>query len=258
MVNIKLIQGDCIEKMQELIDEDVKVDLILTDLPYGVTANKWDNIIPFDEMWMCVHNLTKNAHVPIIFFGNQPFTTKLINSNFKEFRYEWIYQKTSGGNFAALKYQPLKVHEHILVFGKKTPYYYPIMEEREEKGKIRNKYSKTHYTHQVSENYHIKSEEITKNYPLLRNPISIRKFNNRKKKDRGLHPTQKPVELLEYLIKTYTKEGDLVLDFTMGSGSTGVACQNTNRNFIGIELEEEYYKIAEQRLEENSKQQKLL
>lgn len=244
---MRLIQGECIEAMHSLIDEEVKVDLVLTDPPYGTTANKNDKIIPFGEMWDCLEMLSRSSKTPFVLFGSQPFTTKLIYSNMDWFRYEWIYQKLSGGNFALVKYQPLKEHEHILVFGKKTPYYFPIMEERRGSGESRVQYGFN--TTDSSDNFGITPKH--NDHGNLRNPSSVRYYNNRSKGNRGLHPQQKPVELLEYLIKTYSNEGDTVLDFTMGSGSTGVACQNLNRDFIGIELDEDYFKIAKDRINQS-------
>ena len=246
MSNVRLINGDCITEMMKLIDENIQVDLILTDLPYGVTANEWDNIIPFKEMWKHINELIYDR-TPIVLFATQPFTSKLVMSKLNWFRYEWIYQKRVGSNFGVAKYQPLKEHEEILVFGRKSPNYYPIKEERKGTGKSRWKYG--HNTITSISNY----DSSLKLYPPkkqeeLRYPGTVRLYNNRSKGNVGSHPNQKPVELLEYLIRTYTKEGDLVLDFTMGSGSTGVACQNTNRDFIGIELDTEYFKIARERI----------
>lgn len=247
MVNIRLIQGDCIEVMQTLIDEDVKVDLVLTDLPYGITANEWDNIIPFEEMWACIKQIKKDERTPILFFASQPFTSKLVMSKLDWFRYEWIYQKKNGTNFGVYRYQPMKIHEEILVFGEKSPNYYPIKEPKAESTIQREKYkipsSKTHTYNGLRTLEHGGDGSSE-----LRNPVSIRKANNLNPSNRGSHPNQKPVELLEYLIKTYTNEYDIVLDFTMGSGSTGVACQNLNRGFIGIELDTEYFKVAKKRV----------
>lgn len=247
-MTVKLIHGDCIEEMHKLIEDDIKVDLVLTDLPYGLTDNSWDNIIPFEKMWFLIDKLTY-ARTPILFFASQPFTSKLVMSNLKWFRYEWIYQKIAGSNFGTVKYQPMKEHEEILVFGEKLPNYYPIKEPRQGSGAKRVEYN--FKTSTESSNYRGSLYKNTpKNQDKLRNPSSVRLINNRKKEDRGLHPTQKPVELLKYLIKTYTNENDTVLDFTMGSGSTGVACLQTQRNFIGIEIEEKYYNIAKKRCKE--------
>ena len=255
MSDVKLFNGDCLEIMPKLADDGVKVDLVLTDVPYGTTACKWDNIISFDEMWNCLHNISYE-NTPIVLFSSQPFTTALIGSNINEFKYEWIWQKAVGSNFATVKYQPLKEHENICVFSKGRHNYYPIKEQRKGKGLERLKHGyKSNGT--SSDINGILPNRKGKKYDTLRFPSSIQYFNNRDK-DRGYHPTQKPVELLEYLIETYTKEDDLVLDFTMGSGSTGVACLQTNRNFIGIELEPKYFEIAEQRIKEAKAQRRLI
>lgn len=231
--------------MDNLIAEGVKVDAVITDPPYGTTACKWDSAIPFDAMWERLKKL-RNDNAPIVLFGSQPFTSLLIVSNLREFKYEWIWVKNIGSNFASVKYQPFKEHENVLVFGNKRVNYYPVLEKRKPSGLKRCKSSPIKSNTTGSEitgmgkfNKAIKRGE-------LRYPRSIQEFNV----ERGLHPTQKPVELMEYLIKTYTNEGDTVLDFTMGSGSTGVACVNTNRKFIGIELDENYFKIAKKRIEE--------
>ena len=252
-----LINDDCLTAMDKLINDDVKVDLVLCDPPYGITDNKWDTVIPFEPMWDALERIKKDKKTPILFFASQPFTSQLVMSNPRWFRYEWIYQKTAGSNFGTVKYQPFKEHEEVLVFGEKSPYYYPIMEERKGTGKQRVQYSKIHYGGTISDNYGtMNRKENDKWYSELRYPSSVQKFNNRKSHDRGLHPNQKPIELLEYLIKTYTEEENIVLDFTMGSGSTGVACKNLNRNFIGIELDNGYFNIAKERI--NDAQTKLL
>ena len=251
---MKLINDDCIHAMHELINEDIKVDCILTDLPYGMTANEWDNIIPFKDMWECINGLIYDK-TPIIFFASQPFTSKLVMSKLKWYRHEWIYQKRVGTNFSAVKYQPMKEHEEILVFGKKSPNYYPIKEERKGGGGDRQKYGFNNPTNSKTIHENLKQKNPPK-LKKLRNPGTVRYYNNKSKGNVGLHPNQKPVELLEYLIQTYTKENDIVLDFTMGSGSTGVACKNTNRSFIGIELDNEYYQVAYDRIYD--KQSKLI
>lgn len=247
MSEIKLYHGDCLEIMDRIIENNIKVDMILCDLPYGTTMAKWDVIIPFDKMWQRINLLMKNNGA-IVLFGTQPFTSELIHSNIKKFKHQWIWNKANGTNFMKLKYQPNKIHEDIVVFEKngEKVNYYPIMT----KGKMRTKGNNKAYTPETFSN-HTKTK--TKND--LYYPKSILEFSNagRTGKSKKVHPTQKPVELLEYLIKTYTLEGETVLDFTMGSGSTGVACQNTNRNFIGIELDEKYFDIAKDRIENNKK-----
>ena len=233
--NYKLILGDCLEKMKDI--EDKSIDMILCDLPYGTTACKWDVIIPFDKLWEQYNRIIKDNGA-ITLFGSEPFSSALRMSNIKNYRYDWIWEKEQGANFMLCKYQPYKVHEIISVFSKKRHTYIPQMT----KGKpyISGKGTSGEITNNV-----VKKQ--TKNNGV-RYPRSIQKFNTDKSKG-SLHPTQKPVALLEYLIKTYTKEGEVVLDNCMGSGSTGVACINTGRRFIGIEKEENYFNIAKERIE---------
>ena len=246
----ELYQGDCLETMNELIKNNVQVDLILTDPPYGTIACKWDSVIPFDKMWDRCNKLIKDNGV-ILLFGSQPFCSELIHSNMNMFRHEWIWQKDKSGNFMNCRFEPMKIHEHILVFGNKKGTYNPIMELREEKNKRKNKPRVN--TSNIISTKKFKTKESRGNSDY-KYPTSIKKFNSVRK---SLHPTQKPVDLLEYLIKTYTNENELVLDFTMGSGSTGVACLNTNRRFVGIELDENYFNIAKERIEETYNGQKL-
>ena len=239
--------------MDKLIEDGVKVDMILTDPPYGTTACKWDSIIPFKEMWNRT-NLLTNENSPILLFGSQPFTAELIHSNIKNYKHSWVWDKELCGAFALAKKRPMIVTEDIVVFsnnkGKKVNYY-PIMVEAEKKNirPINNGSSSSEATPVASG-----VAKSDKNYnPKMRYPKNIIKYSKYNKECNQLnrvHPTQKPVELLEYLINTYTKEGDVVLDFTMGSGSTGVACINTNRKFIGIELDEKYFEIARNRIQD--------
>lgn len=245
--DIRLINEDCLLAMDNLIAEGIRVDAIITDPPYGTTACKWDSIIPFECIWEKV-KLLRKENTPVVLFGSQPFTSLLITSNLKNFKYEWIYKKRVASNFAQAKSQPLKEHENIVVFYKHK--YYPIKEMRKGAGlqRARIGYKSNPITGEF--NNHIKSNRTEKNYEDLKYPSSVQEFNNRASGDRGFHPTQKPLALMEYLIKTYTNEGDTVLDFTMGSGTTGIACVNNNRKFIGIEFnpeknkENEYANIA--------------
>ena len=234
----KLYYGDCLEIMDKLIEEGVKVDMILTDPPYGTTTCKWDSIIPFDKMWERLDKLIKTDGV-VALFGKQPFTAKLICSNIKNYRYDWIWEKTRPHRYVHAKRMPLAYYENISIFYKKTGTYNPIMR----KG---TPYVKTY----TNPKRNLLSGEDKRRGQKINNgtryPSDIIKFGNPNRN--LLHPTQKPVDLLEYLIKTYTNEGDLVLDFTMGSGSTGVAALNTNRRFVGIELDEKYFNIAVERL----------
>ena len=245
--NYKLYLGDCLEMMDRLIEEGVKVDAIICDPPYGTTACKWDSVIPFDDMWERLNKLIK-PNGAIVLFGSQPFTSNLVMSNVKNFKYEWIWHKNKGGNPLNAKRIPMKQHENICVFYKKPPTYNPIMEERYGQGKERVKY-KVQGGRFNKDRVYGEVDGIVRNtqYSELRNPQTVQFFNV----ERGFHPTQKPIKLMEYLIKTYTNENELVLDFTMGSGSTGVACMNTNRKFIGIELDEKYFDISINRIFEN-------
>ena len=236
----KLIQGDCLEVMPKLIEDGIKADLVLTDPPYGTTACKWDSIIPFEPMWECLNGLTYD-NTPIVLFGSEPFSSTLRMSNIKDYKYDWVWEKEQGSNFMLCKKQPMKNFENINVFYKKQPTYNPQMR----KGKPYSMSRKPHTKDGVfgeSKEIIIKTDNDGERYPLATLYYARDKSNNK-----TFHSTQKPVKLLEYLIKTYTNEDDLVLDFTMGSGSTGVACMNTNRQFIGIELDKDYYQIAQER-----------
>jgi site-specific DNA-methyltransferase (adenine-specific) len=226
---------DCLEGMNRI--DDKSIDMILCDLPYGTTACKWDTIIPFEPLWEQYERIIKDKGA-IVLTASQPFTSKLVVSNIELFKYSWIWEKDQGVNFQLVNYQPLKLHEDILVFSKKTHNYYPqgLLPCSINKN---NKFKGGNLGHCGSEKKRKEYEQKFTNYPK-----SIIKFN----KERGLHPTQKPVELFEYLIKTYTKEGDIVLDNCMGSGTTAIACMNTNRNFIGFELDKGYYDIILERI----------
>jgi len=244
---IVLFNEDCFDTFKDIKEHSVHA--VISDLPYGMTACKWDSILPIETLWSNYKRLITTNGV-IILTASQPFTSILVSSNYAWFKHEWIWQKASGSNFATLKYQPLKEHESVLVFSPGTPRYYPILQSRKGTGASRAKYPKIHYTHQKNESQGTGLKEDTKKTynPELRNPSSVQFFNNRLPEDRGDHPTQKPVALMEYLIKTYTKEGDTVLDNCMGSGTTGVACVNTDRNFIGIEKEVKYFNKAQERI----------
>ena len=243
---INLMLGDCLERMKEI--PDGSVDLIFTDPPYGTTACKWDSVIPLEPMWNELKRIIK-PNGAIVLFGSQPFTSVLVASNLKMFKYEWIWEKAVGSNFAVAKYQPLKEHENILVFCKGKSNYYPIKEERKGSGKARlkNGYKSNGTSTEVYGG--LQSNRKGKEYEDLKYPSSVQYFNNRDK-DRGMHPTQKPTELFEYLIKTYTNENDLVLDNTAGSCTTAIAALNTNRNYICMEKDENYYNIGLKRVKE--------
>ena len=250
MTSIQLLNGDCLEKMQELIDQNIKVDMVLTDLPYGKIKADWDNIIPFEPMWNLIHQLTSDD-ANVLLFGSEPFSSQLRLSNPQEYRYDWVWIKEQGTGFQTVKYRPMIKHEMISVFNRRSSKYNPLMVKLD-KPRIRKR-KRGELSKSESAPYERISSERTDVYHYSY-PNNILYF----KRDRGLHPTQKPVALLEYLIKTYTVDGDVVLDFTMGSGSTGVACVNVNRCFIGIELEEKYYDIASERINEANVQRRLI
>lgn len=242
-MKIELYNSDCLEVMNDDIPEN-SIDAILCDLPYGTTSCKWDIVIPFDGLWQSYHRILK-ANGNIILFSSGLFTIDLINSNRNSFRYKLIWEKNVPTGMASAKYRPMKYYEEILIFGTPKSIYNPIMKPRMGIGKDCYKYE-----HYCNPNNHISLAKVKKRYdPEFVQPSDVLKFNvvpNRKGK---LHPTQKPVELLEYLIKTYSNEGDTILDNCMGSGSTGVACINTNRNFIGIEKDVDIFNKAKQRIE---------
>lgn len=242
----QLYHGDCLEVMDELIKQGIKVDMILTDPPYGTTACKWDSIIPFEPMWERVNKLIKDNGT-ILFTASQPFTSALVMSNPKMFRYEWIWEKDKPSNFALANKQPMKYHENICVFYKNQPIYNKQITDGHKPMNGQAKYGRTY-------NGSVPSLDVEKRYTggkTTRNPSSIQKFNTPKHNSSdksGFHPTQKPIKLCEYFIRTYTNENELVLDFTMGSGTTGIACMNMNRKFIGIELDTTYCDTAKNRI----------
>ena len=230
----KIYQGDCLELMNGIPDKSV--DMILCDLPYGITACKWDSIIPLEPLWEQYERVIKDNGA-IVLTASQPFTSALVMSNINMFKYEWVWNKNRGTGFQIVKYKPLVSHESVLIFGKGRITYNPQMRERDKPRLSKNNGTTRQMTVSKGESYTGK-EPLKKRYP-----ITSLEFSNNNQKDK-IHPTQKPVALFEYLIKTYTNKGDLVLDNCIGSGTTAIACINTNRNFIGIELQEEYYKLA--------------
>ena len=251
----KLYHGDCLEVMDKLIEAGVKVDVIITDPPYGTTGCKWDSVIDLDTMWKRVNKLIK-PNGAIVLFGSEPFSSTLRMSNIKNYKYDWYWDKNSSGNMLNAKITPLKVIENICVFSNGKCKYNPQMRERTEKEKrAAASKLKRKSDAQRSDLYgKVNGGFIHTSDPNYKYPINVLYFSAQAKECNNqvrLHPTQKPIDLMEYLIKTYTDEGDLVLDFTMGSGSTGVACLNTDRRFIGIELDEKYFNIAKDRIENN-------
>lgn len=234
MSKIKLIQGDCLEKMKDI--PDGSIDMVLCDLPYGITQNKWDSVIPFEPMWIQLKRVTKENSA-IVLFGDQPFTSALVMSNVKMFKYMWVWIKNNATGHLNAKRKPMSIFEDVVVFSSGSPVYHPQGLIPFNK-KVRRGHNGSNYGFSGKENF----QEFT-NYPL--DVICFDLDTNK------LHPTQKPIALCEYLIKTYTNEGDTVLDNCMGSGTTGIACKNLNRNFIGIELDHEYFKVAERRINES-------
>lgn len=234
-----LVNADCFDVFPFI--EDNSINAIICDLPYGTTACKWDSILPLNELWGEYKRVLKPEGV-IILFGTQPFSTTLISSNIKQFRYELIWDKIRSATGLNAKRMPLKTHENILVFYDKQPTYNPQMTE----GKP---FDKTKYNGQLElPNVTGGGVKISKKNDGTRFPISIQRYSQNWRRQNQMHPTQKPLELMEYLVKTYTNEGDMVLDNTMGSGTTNLACLKLNRKSIGIEKEKQYYDVAVRRL----------
>jgi site-specific DNA-methyltransferase (adenine-specific) len=243
-MKIDLRQGDCLELMKGIPDKSI--DMILCDLPYGITACKWDINISFDKLWDQYNRIIKDNGC-IALFGTEPFSSYLRMSNIKNYKYDWIWDKTIGRGHLIVKYRPLQQHENILIFGNRGKHsinYYPIMVEKEKAYKVNTIITATAL-------YKTKDYFINKNYTHSY-PKSILSFSNLNR-HKKFHPTQKPIPLLEYLIKTYTLENEIVLDNCMGSGSTGIACIHLNRNFIGMELDTNYFNIAKDRIEDERK-----
>jgi len=233
---MQLYNDDCLKVLPTIPDKSV--DLILTDPPYGTTQCKWDSIIPFEPMWKELKRVVKDNGC-IALFGIEPFSSYLRTSNIEFFKYDWIWQKQQGTNPLSVNYMPLRDYEIISIFYKKKPTYKPQITFRKPYKSYKSINKK------IGEVYNSINSQHRNNPDGSRFPKMVLYF----KTERGYHPTQKPITLLEYLIKTYTNENDKVLDFTMGSGSTGVACKNINRKFIGIELDKNYFNIAKQRIE---------
>ena len=244
--NYELWQGDCLELMKDIPDKSV--DCIITDLPYGTTQCKWDTIIPFEPLWKQYNRIIKDNGA-IVLFGTEPFSSHLRLSNLKNYKYDWIWDKVKGTGFLNAKRQPMRNHELISVFYKKQCTYNP---QKTYGHKMKKSYrSKDLQTDVYGEMKNDYTYESTERYPR-----SIQVFST-DTQNSSLHPTQKPVALIEYLIKTYTNDGELVFDSCMGSGTTGVACINTNRRFIGIELDNNYFEIAKNRISEVEQEHKI-
>ena len=245
MVDVQLYLGDCLEILPTLVDNSV--DAVITDIPYGTTQCKWDEVIPLDEMWRQVKQVTGI----FITTASQPFTSKLVISNLDWFRYEWIWHKNHPSGHSNSNRVPMKVHENILIFYKKLPTFNKIKENRDANSQSLNRYK---YKMSLGTGNGIRQTLCPRQRPhvddiFMRNPTTVQYFKCVPRVFLD-HPTQKPAELYEYLIRTYTNEGDTVLDITMGSGTTGVACVQTGRNFIGIEIDPKYFEIAEKRIAE--------
>lgn len=241
--NIKLYNGDCLDIMKTIADKSV--DLILCDLPYAITKISWDVLIPFDKLWEQYKRIIKDDG-NIVLFSSGKFTYNLINSNIKDYRYKLIWEKNVPTGMASAKYRPMKYFEEICIFGNSAAKYNPIMKERVGVGK-----ACYNFDHYCGNNNHLQLDKQKKRYdPDWVQPSDVLHFNVVPNRNGKLHPTQKPVDLLEYLINTYSNIDDIVLDNCMGSGSTGVAAINQNRKFIGIELDNNYFEIASNRINE--------
>lgn len=235
-----LYLADCLERMADI--PDGSVDMVLCDLPYGTTACKWDVVIPFEPLWQAYRRVCK-PNAAIVLTASQPFTSMLVMSNPEWFRHEWVWIKNRGSNFANTVREPMKEHESVIVFAEKGWTYNKQMQERTGGGADRVKYGVAFRSQ--SENYREFEGRGPQMLPEMRVPSSWQKFGC----EVGLHPTQKPVALMEYLIRTYTNAGNIVLDNTMGSGTTGVACVRANRCFLGIERDPHYFQVACERIE---------
>jgi len=246
--NGKLYCGDCLDIMPEL---DIKFDAIITDPPYGTTACKWDFVIPFDKMWEQLNRIIK-PNGAIVLFGSEPFSSALRMSNIKNHKYDWVWNKKLAGNGILAKHQPLKIHELVHIFSSKGR---AIYNPQKTKGKLRKKITSNLKVSEINNGDGIKRAKETFNDEYY--PKSIQEFSLAGCRKGRLHPTQKPVKLIEYLIKTYTNENEIILDFTSGSGTLAIACENTKRKWIMIEKEEKYCEIAAKRIEAETKQMKL-
>ena len=236
------MHGDCLEMMKDI--PDGSVDIVLCDPPYGTIYCKWDNVISFAEMWKQYNRIVKEDGV-VALFALQPFATKLIGSNLKRYRYSWYWIKNNKTGHMFAKLQPMRQVEEVCIFYKKHPTYLPQGLIELESAKVNRTRATQDSVYRVDKNDNVSVQKYT-NYPS-----NVLQFDSDAKSGTGrLHPTQKPVDLLEYLVRTYTNPGETVLDNCMGSGSTGVACVNTGRNFIGVELDDNYFEIAEKRIGE--------
>lgn len=241
-----LHNDDCLKVMQEF--EDNSIDCIICDLPYAMTKLSWDSLIPLDELWKQYNRIIKK-NGNIVLFSAGLFTYKLIETNFKNFKYKLIWKKNVPTGMSSAKYRPMKYYEEICVFNQGVGTYNPILKERVGEKKACYK----GYNHYCGKSNHIELEKVKKQYdPDFVQPSDVLEFNVVPNRNGKLHPTQKPVDLMEWLVKTYSNEGETILDNCMGSGSTGVACVNCNRNFIGIELDKNYFEVSKERIENSN------
>jgi len=246
---MKLIQGDCLKEMENI--PDGSIDAVITDPPYGTTACKWDSVIPFDKMWLRLNKLIKHNGA-IVLFGSEPFSSALRMSNIKNYKYDWVWVKNQPTGMASAKYQPMRDNEMITVFYKKPPTYNKQKTLSKIKDRKTGKSNGKLWRGVSSHNNIIPNKDANNPDNILKtfvNPRTTLFFNVHPRAKGMSHPTQKPIPLMEYLIKTYTDESETVLDFAMGSGTTGIACKNLNRDFIGIEIDKEYFEIAKKRIE---------
>lgn len=259
MEKYTLYHGDCLEVMKQLPENSV--DCVICDLPYGTTSCSWDSIIPFDKLWEAYKYICKKD-AAILLFGSEPFSSYMRISNIKQFKYDWIWHKSSSGGFVTAKTRPMKYHEIISVFYEKQPVYNPQFQSYGDSTKQRFKEGQFVNDLNCKNKNNVYGMNVSGIYKISfvrgKYPESVQFFKSVPNcNGTKLHPTQKPVELLEYLIKTYTNEGMTVLDNCMGSGSTGIACLNTNRYFIGIEKDENYFNVSKQRIENHKVQPSL-
>ncbi|MDD3973051.1 MAG: site-specific DNA-methyltransferase [Clostridia bacterium] len=246
----KIYNEDCLIGMQRIPDKSI--DMILCDLPYGTSACKWDVVIPFEPLWEQYKRIIKDRGA-IVLFGSEPFSSYLRMSNIKQYKYDWVWDKHIPRGFQTAKYRPMNRHENIMVFGDGAIKYYPIMILRDKPVKVKNYSKKDKTSSNDIGKYNDSSREFVYTH---RNPDTI--IEGLWEANAGkVHPTQKPVPLMEYLIKTYTNEGELVLDNCIGSGTTAIACINTNRNYIGFELDKGYFEIAQNRIINHSSEKRL-
>ena len=235
----EILHGDCLEMLKQIPDDSI--DMVLCDLPYGTTQCKWDSIIPFEPL-RAEYNRVCKKNAPMVFTASQPFTSQLINSNIKNFKYTWVWEKSKATGYLNAKRMPMRAHEDVCVFYRKPPVYNPRMRQGDpyNKGKA----------HRPTEVYGSQTATLVKNDTGLRYPRTVVYFKTAESEGKVHHPTQKPVELFKYLIETYSNEGDIILDSCIGAGTTALAAIQSGRHYVGIELEEKYVSITNQRIKD--------